>query len=694
MPDVHYRTCPLCEAMCGLEITVEGATITRIAGDEADPFSRGHICPKAVGLKDIHADPDRLRHPVRRTASGWERIDWDTAIAEAARGLRAVQAQHGPDALGIYIGNPTVHNYGSLLFVPALIKALGTRNRFSATSVDQLPHQFTAYWMFGHQLLLPIPDIDRTQHMLILGANPAVSNGSLMSAPDVKRRLRAISERGGRLVVVDPRRSETAELADEHIFIRPGSDVLLLLGMLHTLFDEQLVSPGRLAELCRDLDRVTELVRPYAPERVAGPTGIDAATMRRLARDFAAAPAAVVYGRIGTSVQRFGGLCNWLINLLNIVTGNLDRPGGALWTRPAFDVVAAGGKGNWGRWRSRVRGLPEFAGELPVAALAEEMRTPGAGQIRGFVTVAGNPALSTPNGAQLDAALAELDFMVAIDFYINETTRHANIILPPTSALEHEHYDVTFNVLAIRNVAKYSPAIFAPEPDMRHDWQIIQALAGQLVNPDEPVQPLHPDKLLARGLRGGPWRDTLSLERLQSEPHGVDLGALEPSLPQRLATADGLIHCAPELFVQDLARVERELLDQPASAELVLIGRRQLRSNNSWMHNVERLVRGAERCTLLMHPDDAALRQLSAGQQVRVTSAVGAIEVPLAISAEIMPGVVSLPHGWGHARPAAQLRVAAEHPGASINDLTDDSAIDLLTGNAALNSVAVTVAAA
>ncbi|MEW6738240.1 MAG: molybdopterin-dependent oxidoreductase, partial [Acidobacteriota bacterium] len=480
---VHYRNCNLCEAMCGVEITLQADKSLSIRGDQDDPFSRGHICPKAVALQDVYYDKDRLKYPVRRTPNGWQRIGWDEAFDEVARQLKHIQTQYGRNAVGMYIGNPTVHNYGSLLFGPTFIRSLHTRNRFSATSVDQLAHHFAAYFMFGHQLLLPVPDLDRTDFLLILGGNPAVSNGSLMTAPDVAKRLQAIRQRGGRVVVIDPRRTETAQLADQHLFIRPGTDVLLLLSLLQVLFAEKLTRPDRLATFTDGLDLIGKLVTEFSPEKVAPITGITAEKVRVLAREFACAKTAVCYGRMGVSTQEYGAACQWLINVLNIVTGNLDRPGGAMFTLPAFDALMSESlapRGSFARWRSRVRKLPEFGGELPVVTLAEEILTEGSGQIKAMVTSAGNPVLSTPNGRQLDRAFASLEFMVSIDFYINETTRHAHIILPPTSALEHENYDLAFHLLAIRNTSKYSPVLFKPAEDTRHDWEIFLELQTRL----------------------------------------------------------------------------------------------------------------------------------------------------------------------------------------------------------------------
>ncbi|HLL53424.1 MAG TPA: molybdopterin-dependent oxidoreductase, partial [Myxococcaceae bacterium] len=580
LPDqTHYRTCNLCEAMCGIRIDVAGGQITSIRGDDADPLSRGHICPKAVALKDLQEDPDRLREPLRRTANGWEKLGWDEALDAAARGLFEVQQRHGVNAVGTYLGNPTVHNMGALMFAPFLLRALKTRSRFSATSVDQLPHHLASYLMFGHQLLIPIPDIDHTRYFLVLGANPMASNGSLMSAPDIRERLKAIQRRGGKVVVVDPRRTETAMVADEHVFIRPGTDALLLLSLLHEVLKDG-DRLGRLADFSGGLEEVKTLASDFPPEWAARHTGVPADTIRRLARDFRASEAAVCYGRVGLSTQPFGALCQWLINVLNAVTGNLDREGGALFTRPAFDIVGGprglgSGPGSFGRWRSRVRGLPEFGGELPVAALAEEILTEGDGRIRALLTFAGNPVLSTPNGGQLDRALGSLDFMVSIDPYLNETTRHAHLILPPTTPLERSHYDLAFHVLAIRNTAKYSPALFPRPEGALHDWRILlelqhrvetlrhgRSLRGQAKY--QALKRLGPEGVLDLGLRMGPYgtrfnplKKGLGLKKLRAEPHGVDLGPLRPSMPGRLATRSKRLDLAPPPMLRDVERLRQ-----------------------------------------------------------------------------------------------------------------------------------------
>jgi anaerobic selenocysteine-containing dehydrogenase len=706
MSQKHFITCPLCEATCGLVVETEGPSVTAIRGDEDDPLSRGYLCPKAVALQDLHDDPDRLRQPMRRTPTGdWEPIGWDQAFDEVAARIHAVRARHGRDALAFYLGNPTVHSLGAMTYGQLFMRTVRTKNRFSATSTDQLPHMLAALLMFGHQLALPVPDLDRTDFLLMLGANPLVSNGSLMTAPDIKRRLQDLRARGGQLVVVDPRRTETAVIADRHLFIRPGTDALLLLALIATIFEHGLAAPGRLAAFTDGLDALRAAARRFPPEEVADLIGIPAGEIRALARSFATAPTAVCYGRVGICTQEFGGLAAWLVNALNIITGNLDRPGGAMFTSPAIDLVAGaarlGQTGSFARYHTRDARLPEFGGELPVSALADEIERPGERQVRALFTSAGNPVLSTPNGARLERALERLELMVAVDLYINETTRHADIILPPTAPLEREHYDLVFNTVAVRNVAKWSPAVFERGPGQRHEWEIYLELTRRFLPDDwkgrllRPIagplgRALGPRRAVDAMLRLGSRR--LSVARLEQHPHGLDLGALEPRLPARLYTTNQRIRLAPAELVADLDRLARRAGDLRAGGQrLVLIGRRQLRSNNSWMHNSERLVKGKRRCTLLMHPEDAAQRGLAAGQQVRVRSRAGQVIAPLELSDELMPGVVSLPHGWGHARPGVKLRIASEHAGVSVNDLTDEGFVDALSGNAGFSGVAVEV---
>ncbi len=714
-----YRTCPLCEAMCGLELEVEGDRLLRVRGDAEDPLSRGFICAKARALKEVHEDPERLRRPLRRTAAGWAEVGWEEALEETAERLAEVRRRYGPDSVAFYTGNPNLHSYTASLLELELARSLGTRARFSTASMDHLPHLLASYLLYGHQFLIPVPDLDRTELFLVVGANPVVSNGSLMGAPGMPVRLKRLRRRGGRLVVVDPRRTPTAEMADVHHAIRPGTDALLLLAMVHVLFDEQLEAPGRLAAFTRGIEAVRRAAEPFAPEEVATRTGIAAREIRTLAREFAAAPAAVAYCRVGGCTQQFGALTAWLVQVLNLLTGNLDREGGSMFPRPAVDVVKVasllGRRGSFATYRSRVRGLPEFGGELPVAVLAEEIDTPGPGQIRALLTSAGNPVLSTPNGGRLDRALPGLEFMAAIDLYLNETTRHAHLILPPVFALERDHYDLGFRLFGVRNTTRYTPPVFDPPPGSRQDWQVyaelairldrrrggvggrLGALRGRL------VRWLTPQGMLDLFLRTGPWGPALGLfgeglskRRLLADLHTRDLGPLEPCLPGRLYTRGHRIELAPAVYLRDLERLAgtREAAPTSAADGLVLIGRRQPRTNNSWMHNAPELARRGDRCTLLMHPDDARQRRLAADQPVEVRSRVGAVVVPLELTDKIRPGVVSLPHGFGHGRRGTRLSTAARQPGASLNDLTDERRLDELSGTVSYSGVPVEVTAA
>ncbi len=699
---VHYRACHLCEAICGLEIKTQGEQIISIKGDKADPFSRGHICPKATALQDLHLDPDRLKGPVKRVGDGWEDISWDEAFETVAENLVRIQKAGGNDSVAIYAGNPNVHNYGSMTHASTLRKALKTRNTYSATSLDQLPHQLVSYAMYGHQSLIPIPDIDHTQFMLIIGGNPLASNGSIMTVPDVTKRLKAIQQRGGKFVVIDPRRTETAAIADKHYFIRPGSDAYLLLAIIFTLFDEGLVRTGHLTDVLEGVEQVQKAVSGFTPELAAEKTGIAADSIRQLARDMALTEGSVCYGRMGVSVQMFGSLCQWAIQVINILSGSLDVRGGALVTSPAFGYIKPGekGAGSFGRWNSRVSQLPEFSGEFPSAVLAEEILTPGEGQIRGLVTMAGNPVLSAPNGREMDRALENLDFMVSIDLYINETTRHADIILPPTGPLEHDHYDIAFHRLAVRNTTRYNEPVFEPQKGALHDWQILNELSQEIANlKEEEFKPLPaPHLILDMALKFGHYGESagaeqaLSLGKLKQHPHGIDLGPLQTGLAERLCTESGRISLDVDYLIVDVERLRDSQVDL-ADDELLLIGRRHVRSNNSWMHNYQRLVKGKPRWQLLMHPQDLHRYQLQDNAEVRVSSRVGEVITRVQSSDEVMPGVVSLPHGWGHQRKGVRLAIAAEQDGVSCNDLTDQTRVDAVSGNAALNGVPVRVSA-
>ena len=702
MTTTHFRSCPLCEATCGVAIEVDGDRVVSVRGDEADPFSKGYICPKGTALADLHHDPDRLRTPMRREGDAWHPLGWDEALELVAGRLRAIRSEHGADAVAVYQGNPTAHNLGLMTYGQLALRTLRTKNMYSATSLDQLPHMLAALQMFGNQLLMAVPDVDRTDLFICLGANPLASNGSIMTAPDIRGRLKAVRDRGGRVIVLDPRRTETAEKADRHLFIRPGTDAVLLLAMIHELFAGKLIRLGRLA--ANGLDTLRTATAAWTPERAAGITGVPADAIRELARALATTERAVLYGRIGVCTQEFGGLAAWLCYTINALTGHLDEPGGLMFSTPAVDPVPLAGllgfDGGFARWKSRVSGKPEFGGELPMTCFAEEILTPGPGQVRAVITSAGNPVLSTPGGAELERALGSLEFMVSIDPYLNETTRFAHVILPPTSALERSHYDAALNAFAVRNVAKYSPPLFERGPDARHDWEIMAGLFARLKLPaasnvaERVMSRLGPEAIIELGLRTGPFGlkrglKGLSLAKLRAEPHGIDLGPLEPRLPGRLGTRDRKVQLAPKVYLDDLPRLARRFT-QP-DAGLVMIGRRHLRSNNSWLHNSERLVKGPPRCTLMIHPDDASQRGLADGAQARVATAKGAIELPVEVTDTVMPGVVSVPHGWGHGRAGVKLSVAAKHPGASINDVIDPARVDELSGTSALTGQPVEV---
>ena len=740
-----YATCPLCEATCGLEITTRGSEVLSIRGDTQDVFSHGYICPKAYSLKELHEDKDRIREPMVRRGDQWVSVSWDDAFAEIEHNLSPILHQHGRDALAFYVGNPNAHNLASLLYLPVLLHASGTHNLFTASTVDQMPKQVTAAMMFGTALSVPVPDLERTGYLLLLGANPLVSNGSLMTAPDMRGRLRRLRQRGGKIVVIDPYRTRTAQEADEHHFMRPGYDAHFLFAIVHTLFAEGLVAPGRLAEHTNGLEQVRALSQSFTPERVAPVCGIEADTIRSIARDLAAAPRAAVYGRIGTCTQEFGTLASWLVDVLNVLTGNLDREGGAMFTRAAAGArntngTPAKGRGvRFGRWKSRVRGAPEVFGELPASCLAEEIETPGEGQVRALITLAGNPALSTPNSTRLQQSLATLEYMVSVDIYLNETTRHAHVILPPPAPLAHSHYDIALYQLAVHNVAHYSPPVVERDPGTLDEWEIFLRLAAilggqgaaagahlvddmsmaalvkrEVATPGSPVEgrdplellaalaSLHgPERMLDFLLRTGPYgdgfdpqkTDGLSLTVLEGKPHGVDLGALQPRIPEVLRTASGKIELAPEPIVADVERLlaSLERAREKANGQMLLIGRRDLRSNNSWMHNLHVLSKGKDRCTLHMHPNDATRLALLDGETASITSRAGTVEIPVELTDAIMPGVVSIPHGWGHNLAGTQMHIATEHAGVNTNILTGEAPVDPLSGNAILNGIPVTV---
>ncbi|HYC57493.1 MAG TPA: molybdopterin-dependent oxidoreductase [Candidatus Binatia bacterium] len=731
---IAQRVCPFCEATCGVSLEIEEGRIVTVRGDEDDPFSRGYICPKAYGLKGLYEDPERLRRPVRRVGEGWEEISWEEAYAEVARGLLAVREKHGNDAVGMYTGNPVVHDLGSVLYRPVLSRALGSKSQFNSAAIDTLPKIVQTGLMFGRQFPLgvPISDIDRTHYLLIVGANPMVSHGSLMTTPDMPGRLEEVQERGGRIVVIDPRRTETARMADEHHFIRPGSDGAFLLAMVQVMFAEGLVRLGRAGGMVEGLDAIRSLVAEFTPEAVAGYCGIAPEVTRRLARELCAAPSAACYGRLGTCVQEFGLLASWGCDLVNILSGNLDREGGVMFTTPAAPVDAAlpRGKGfEIGRWRSRVSGRPEVGGLIPSSTMCEEMLTPGPGQVRAMILLATNPTVSAANSTRLTEAFSNLEFLVCIDFYINETTRLANVILPPPSYVEHSGYELALYLLSVRNFAKWYPEALPPPDGSQHSWQILLTLSAHMLGmgaaplqmvddfvlqqyaqavaesgrwdgltPEEIVEKVGagqgPERLLDMLLRVGPYGDGfgrrqqgLTLARLREHPHGIDLGPLAPHLADVINTVSARIELAPQEMVADLSRLRAAMSATPAPT--VLIGRRDVRSCNSFMHNVRALVKGRDRCTLHLSSQDASRAGLTAGDRARVTSRTGSLVVPIEITDDLMPGVVSLPHGWGHDVGGSRLSVAAEHAGVNANVLTDDTIYDEATGTTVFNGIAV-----
>lgn len=726
---IAHRICPICEACCGLELRIADGRVTGIRGHDADVFSAGYICPKGVALKDLHEDPDRLRTPLIRRGGRLLEAGWDEAFAEIERRLPPIVARHGPHSVAMVIGNPTVHNIGLLLYFPRLGKALGTHNLYSASTLDQMPKQLSSGLMFGHWISIAVPDIERSDFLLILGANPIVSNGSLWTVPDFRGKAKALQARGGRIVVVDPRRSETAGIADRHLFIRPGADAFFLLGLVHTLFDEKRVRLGRLAEHVAGLEALETAVAGFSAEKVAARCGITADTIRELARTLAATARAAVYGRIGTCTQEYGTLASWLIDVLNVLTGHLDEPGGAMFPKAAAFAANTMGKPGigkgivTGRRRSRVSGAPEVFGELPMTCLAEEIETPGEGQVKALISIAGNPVLSAPDGGRLARALDRLDFMVSLDLYLNETTRHADVILPGSSPLEEMHYDAAFPQLSYRNAVRYSAPVL-PRPDVQPaEWQTLLRLVAivqgkgvkadvdrmddELVaeevrrtagpHSDSVLKTLSrwrgPDRLLDLALRTGPYGDRfglnpdgLNLEKVQARPDGIDLGPLSPRVPEILRTPSGKIELAPPMLLEDLKRAAADLA-RPAP-ELVIVGRRQVRSNNSWMHNLPVLAKGPFRCTALVNPDDAQRLGLRHGGMAQIVSAGRSIEAQVEVSDEMMPGVVSLPHGWGHDAPGIRMSLAAKRPGASLNALLE-GARDPLSGNAVLSGVPI-----
>ncbi|GGR78476.1 dehydrogenase [Streptomyces humidus] len=741
MSRTALRICPLCEATCGLTLTIEGTKVTGARGDREDVFSKGFICPKGASFGAVDGDPDRLRTPLVRKDGELREATWEEAFDAVAAGIRPVVERYGANSVGVVLGNPNVHTMAGALYPPVLIAGLGTRSLFTASTVDQMPKHVSSGLLFGDAGAIPVPDLDRTDHLLLIGANPLESNGSLCTAADFPGKLKALKARGGTLTVIDPRRTRTAKLADRHIPVRPGADALLLAAMTHVLFDESLVDLGELTPHVEGIAELAEAVREFTPEAVADACDVEPALIRTLARELAAAPTAAVYGRIGSCTVPYGTLASWLVDVLNILTGNLDRPGGALFPQAATGRTprpAGPGHGfQLARWHSRVSRHPEAKGELPLSALAEEIdtATDEGEPIRALVAVAANPVLSAPDGDRLDKALDALDFMVSVDPYLNETSRHADVVLPPPPPSQSPHHDFAFNALAVRNQVRYTRPAVPLEPGRMAETEILARLTlaatgmhgadpravddlvvGQTLGKavGDPHSPVHgrdprelaeqltgdtgPERRLDMMLRLGPYGDGfgarphgLSLARLLAAPHGIDLGPLRPRLPQPLKTRSGRIELLPQPIVDDLPRLREGM--RRRTDGLVLVGRRHLRSNNSWMHNVPALTGGTNRCTLHIHPEDAERLGVRDGAPVRVKGAGGEVTAPAEVTDSVRRGVVSLPHGWGHDRPGTRLNHAAADPGVNVNQLLDGSLLDPLSGNAVLNGVPVDVAA-
>ena len=700
----HYRVCNLCEAMCGLEIEHDGKQVISVKGDINDPFSKGSLCPKGALIHKIHEDPNRLKEPLLKKSNGeWEKISWTKALDIVGEKMNEIRQKHGNDAVAVYLGNPTVHNFGMMLFSGELLRSLRTRNFFSPTTMDQLPHHFIGYQMYGHAFNMPIPDVDRTDYFIMFGANPIASNGSIMSGCGPVEKIKTIQQRGGKVILFDPRATETSRVVDEHHFIKPSTDVYFLLGMLHLIQKNNWIQLGHLEKHITGLDKIEQIAKDFTPAKVAQLTGVAEEVLLRITKAYVLEDRAVLYGRMGMSTQEHGGLCHWLASVINILTNHFDRAGGAMFPKPAVDVKRQKG---WhlshGRWHSRVSGLPEFDGELPVSIMAEEMLTPGKGQIKGLLTFAGNPVLTTPNGKRLEEALPQLDFMVSIDIYMNATTRHADIILPPPSHLEIDHYDLIFNHFAVKNNAKFSAALFQPQAGQLYDWQIAKALIKRFSKVSKYKSPfifkyLHPRQMLNLALMIGPygqlsspkrWFNGLSLKKIIASKHGISLGALQARIPEVLNTPDGKIQLAAPIFLEGLKQLKQSKSPVNDSIhDFLLIGRRHLRSNNSWMHNVKGLIKGKNRCTVMMNTKNAQALNVEEGEKVVVTSATGQIIIPVEITDKIMEGVVSIPHGFGHARKGVRLDVAAhkDYAGVSVNDITDHNRLDKVTGNAAFS---------
>lgn len=691
MSKIHARTCHICEANCGLLVEVEGREILSIKGNPDHVLSRGHICPKATAIADLQDDPDRLHKPVKKVNGQWQEIGWEQAFSEIAAKFVALKGQGAKPAM--YAGNPGAHDYALSTQVGQLRRAMGLKNIYSASTLDQIPHHVVQYHMYGHVSLAAVPDIDRCQYLMIIGGNPVASNGSIWTVPDFKKRVKAMQARDGKLIVVDPRRTETAKIADAHHFVKPGTDTALIIGILKSIFDGGLVDTSRVDELLDDSwGAIEPAIADFDMDQLAAHCGISVATMQEMAEQLAADQPAALYGRMGVSVCEFGTLNQWLIQIINIASGNLDRVGGTMVPQPALDTINLVGRGSV-RTVETVRGtMPSVMGELPTITFADEMLRDDEQRIRSLFVLTGNPVLSAPDGAKLDRALDRLDLMVSFDMYVTATSRHADYILPPCGPLEKDHYPFFFGPLAIRNYASYSPAIFDMPDGEKSDWEIVAELSLAILAQDGQDIPniREPRDVLDNMLQSSPAG--LTLAEVEAAPNGIDLGPLQPCMAERLRTENGRIQCAHPDFLVELQRFSASLETEQPDV-LRLIGRRHVRQNNSWLHNSKRLLKGPDRCTLMIHPDDAMARGLTDGGMATVTSRVNSVDIPVEVSDDVMPGVVSIPHGFGHGREGVGLSVAREKPGVSINDLTDPASYDRLSGNAVLNATPVTVAA-
>ena len=744
--EVIRRICPTCEACCGLvmEVDRDAQKIVSIKGDPDDHRSRGYVCAKSQAFNYIYEDQERLRHPVRKTDNGWEQISWSEALDTIATKFTEIRDTYGKDALSIYVGNPLGHDFAAGIYLQSLMASVSTERFFSAGTVDQHPQQMVCWGLIGHEWLFPVPDLARTDLFICMGANPVVSQGSILGTPDMESAMRDVQARGGRCIVIDPRRTETAEVADQHLFIQPGTDAYFLMAFANELFVREAVDLAHLADHIDNVSALRDAVSAYTPDNTAALTGVAASDLRTLVDDYLAADSAALYGRIGLCTQEFGLAAHWMLMVISLISGNFDTEGGMMLATAPTGDSGPGSPGEvkpYGRWHSRVRGVPETCGELPSSLMAEEITAPGH-EVHGLLTICGNPVLSVPRGDKIREALASLDFMVALDIYINETTSQADIILPSTVHPEHSNIDVTFQNFTTRNYVSYSPRTFEPEPELKDLGEIILEISARMSGltrdemdgfifqgmvdtvlkraesagvalsaeqvTDAVTGETSPERFADLLIRSGPYGDWfgqrddgISLERVKAHPQAsMDLGALQRRLPTMLRTPNQRIDLIHEVFANDLQRLregfERRVnaSSENTASDMLLIGRRHIRDMNSWLHNLKPYVRGKNRCTARLHPSDATQLGLEEGGFARVTSNVGEAIVPIEITDEMMPGVISIPHGFGHIyADSAQTNAASILPGVSCNNLIDES-LDEASSTCVVNGVPVSVAPA